>query len=457
MSRAPTRSQSAHAMHRYCPTTSTCDCSSAPTAAPAMAETTRRPPAALCSMAGRGAADGARSASRWCSSADVASARTDRRAQGVVRATPQRLRTSIRATTWPHVAARRPRHRVAMLDASHVVERSPMLIRHLTYFIALAREQHFARAAEACSVTQPTLTAAIKKLEEDLGVRLVIRDHRFVRLTEEGEKLLLWGRQILVDYGSLKDDLAGLRRGLVGTLHLGVIPAAMAAVSFLTSRFTAAHPEANVEIRSMTSRAIERALEAFEIDAGVTYLDNEPLQHVRKVTLYRERYVFACRREHSASTNATITWKEAAARRLCLLSEDMQNRRIINKVAASIGVDIKADVVGQFVPCRALAHPSRRVGQHRAAHVRPPVYRQRRRDCHRPGRTKSHSNDRPRAFRPRATLANRGSTAELGRERRLRARPRPRLIDLFYQAFQPFDWTSDWPVPEYVAFALVYG
>ncbi len=99
-----------------------------------------------------------------------------------------------------------------------------MLIRHLTYFIALAREQHFARAAEACSVTQPTLTAAIKKLEEDLGVRLVIRDHRFVRLTEEGEKLLLWGRQILVDYGSLKDDLAGLRRGLVGTLHLGVIP-----------------------------------------------------------------------------------------------------------------------------------------------------------------------------------------------------------------------------------------
>ena len=105
-----------------------------------------------------------------------------------------------------------------------------MLIRHLTYFIALAREQHFARAAEACNVTQPTLTAAIKKLEEDLGVRLVIRDHRFVRLTEEGEKLLLWGRQILVDYGSLKDDLAGLSRGLVGTLHLGVIPAAMSAV-----------------------------------------------------------------------------------------------------------------------------------------------------------------------------------------------------------------------------------
>ena len=220
-----------------------------------------------------------------------------------------------------------------------------MLIRHLTYFIALAREQHFARAAEACSVTQPTLTAAIKKLEEDLGVRLVIRDHRFVRLTEEGEKLLLWGRQILVDYGSLKDDLAGLRRDLVGTLHLGVIPAAMAAVSLLTSRFTAAHPEAKVEIRSMTSRAIERALESFEIDAGITYLDNEPLQHVRKVPLYRERYVFVSRLGNAAAANGTISWKDAATKRLCLLSEDMQNRRIINKVAGSIGVDIKADIV----------------------------------------------------------------------------------------------------------------
>jgi DNA-binding transcriptional LysR family regulator len=148
-----------------------------------------------------------------------------------------------------------------------------------------------------------------------------------------------------VDYGSLKDDLAGLRRGLVGTLRIGVIPAAMSAVSFLTSRFVAAHPAAHVDIRSMTSRAIERALGAFEIDAGVTYLENEPLQHVRKVPLYRERYVFVARRGNSAATNATITWQEAAAQRLCLLSEDMQNRRIINKVAASIGVEINPHIV----------------------------------------------------------------------------------------------------------------
>jgi DNA-binding transcriptional LysR family regulator len=220
-----------------------------------------------------------------------------------------------------------------------------MLIRHLSYFVALAREQHFARAAQACNVTQPTLTSAIKKLEEDLGVQLVIRDRRFVRLTEEGEKLLLWGRQILTDYDSLRDDLAGSRRGLTGTLSLGVIPAAMSVISFLTSRFVAVHPAANVEIRSLTSRAIEKALEEFELDAGITYLENEPLRNVRKVPLYRERYVFAARRGHPAATQPTITWKEAATQRLCLLSEDMQNRRIVNNVAASIGVAIRPDVV----------------------------------------------------------------------------------------------------------------
>jgi DNA-binding transcriptional LysR family regulator len=149
----------------------------------------------------------------------------------------------------------------------------------------------------------------------------------------------------LGDYGSLKDELAGLRRGLVGTLQLGVIPAAMSAVSFLTRRFVAEHPAARVQIRSMTSRAIERALDAFEIDAGLTYLENEPLQNVRKIPLYRERYVFVARRDHPATAQPTVTWKEATAARLCLLSEDMQNRRIINKVAASIGVEIKAEVV----------------------------------------------------------------------------------------------------------------
>lgn len=68
-----------------------------------------------------------------------------------------------------------------------------MLVRYLSYFVTLARERHFARAAEVCHIAQPTLSAAIRKLEEDLGTPLVERSHRFVGLTPEGEKLLVWG------------------------------------------------------------------------------------------------------------------------------------------------------------------------------------------------------------------------------------------------------------------------
>jgi DNA-binding transcriptional LysR family regulator len=233
-----------------------------------------------------------------------------------------------------------------------------MLIRHLSYFATLAREGHFGRAAELCHVAQPTLTAAIQKLEEDLDVRLVIRNHRFVGLTPEGEKLLAWGRQILADYNSLRDDLAGLRRGLTGVLRLGVIPAAMPAVSFLTARFSADHPAATIEIHSMTSRAIERALGALEIDGGMTYLENEPIENVRRVPLYRERYVLAARRDHVAARSKTITWRAASAHRLCLLSEDMQNRRIIDKLAASIDVTIRPEIVSNsfLAICSHLRH-----------------------------------------------------------------------------------------------------
>ncbi|WP_247893637.1 LysR family transcriptional regulator [Azospirillum endophyticum] len=96
-----------------------------------------------------------------------------------------------------------------------------MLVRHLSYLVTLAREKHFARAADACNVAQPTLSAAIRKLEEDLQVPLVVRGHRFLGLTPEGETVLAWGRQILTDYESLRADLSGLRQGLTGTLGLG--------------------------------------------------------------------------------------------------------------------------------------------------------------------------------------------------------------------------------------------
>ena len=106
------------------------------------------------------------------------------------------------------------------------------------------------------------------------------------------------------------------------------------------------------------SRAIERALGALEIDGGMTYLENEPIENVRRVPLYRERYVLAARRDHVAARSKTITWRAASAHRLCLLSEDMQNRRIIDKLAASIDVTIRPEIVSNsfLAICSHLRH-----------------------------------------------------------------------------------------------------
>ncbi|MBS7705104.1 LysR family transcriptional regulator [Chelatococcus asaccharovorans] len=233
-----------------------------------------------------------------------------------------------------------------------------MLIRQLYYFVSLARERHFARAAEACNIAQPTLSAAIRKLEEELQVQLVVRGKRFAGLTSEGARVLIWGRQILADYDSLLQDLTGDRKALVGTLRLGVIPAAMPSVALVTEFFTTAYPRAHVEIISLTSRAIALALDAFEIDGGITYLENEPLERVRCLPLYHERFVFIAKRDHAFSARASVTWREAAGERLCLLSEDMQNRRIINRLAQAAGIAVTPVVTSNsfLALCALLRH-----------------------------------------------------------------------------------------------------
>ena len=72
-----------------------------------------------------------------------------------------------------------------------------MFIRQLEYLVTLARERHFARAAEACNVSQPALSGAIRHLEEELGVNIVERGQRFVGFTEDGERILGWARQAI--------------------------------------------------------------------------------------------------------------------------------------------------------------------------------------------------------------------------------------------------------------------
>jgi len=211
-----------------------------------------------------------------------------------------------------------------------------MVIKQLKYLTALARDKHFGRAAAACHVSQPTLSAAIRQLEEDLGVPIVERGQRFKGLTAEGKRVLEWAHRILADCDALQQDLSQARDGLTGRLRLGVIPAALPAVSLVTAPFCAAHPGVSITILSQSSIEIQRALDAFEIDIGMTYLDNEPLINVRTEPLYRERYILLTAATGPFAKRRTLRWAEAATVPLCLLTPDMQNRRILNAVFRSV-------------------------------------------------------------------------------------------------------------------------
>ncbi len=219
-----------------------------------------------------------------------------------------------------------------------------MLIRQLEYVVALARERHFGRAAAACHVSQPALSSAIRKLERELGTPIVRRGARYEGLTSEGERVLAWAGRILADRDLLHEDLGSLSGGLTGRLRLGVIPTALPATAHLTVPFSAAHPKVTVEVLSLSSIEIERRLHAFELDAGLTYLDNEPLQGVRTVAVYVERYMLLTPARGVLGERSAVSWQDASALPLCLLTADMQNRRIVDAVFASVGASPEPEV-----------------------------------------------------------------------------------------------------------------
>ena len=211
------------------------------------------------------------------------------------------------------------------------------MIDKFEFVLALSREQHFGRAAEACGVTQSTLSAGLKSLEDALGVLIVRRSSRFQGFTPEGERVLEWARRIVGDAKSMRQDLATLKRGLVGQLRLAVIPTALPIVVRLTEPFQAKHPGVRFTILSRRSTEILLLIKNLEIDAGLSYLDHEPLGEVRTVPLYGERYCLLTACDGPLAGRASVNWAEVARLPLCLLTSDMQNRRIIDQMLRASG------------------------------------------------------------------------------------------------------------------------
>lgn len=211
------------------------------------------------------------------------------------------------------------------------------MIDKLEFLLALAREKNFGKAAETCGVTQPSLSAGIKQLEDSFGVLLVQRSSRFIGFTAEGERVLDWARRIVGDARAMRQEVQALKSGLIGHLKIAAIPTALGMVSALTTPYRAKHPHVKFTILSRTSIEVLGMLENLEVDAGITYIDNEPLGRARSIPLYTEQYRLLTSQDSPLGLRDSVTWAEVSRIPLCLLTPDMQNRRIIDKLLREAG------------------------------------------------------------------------------------------------------------------------
>jgi DNA-binding transcriptional LysR family regulator len=224
-----------------------------------------------------------------------------------------------------------------------------MFIRQLEYLVALAELGHFSRAAEACHVSQPALSSAIGKLENELGLKLVLRGRTYEGLTDEGRRVVGWAQQMLSGYDAIRQEALDANRSLTGTIRIGAIPTAMPVVPFLTAECQQKHPGIRLTILSLPANEIIRRLDIFDLDLGVTFLDSELLGGFDIHPLFDERYVMVARDADVFGGRTTLSWQEAAGFDLCLLTANMQGRQFIDaafrNVAAKPRIKVETDSI----------------------------------------------------------------------------------------------------------------
>ena len=197
-----------------------------------------------------------------------------------------------------------------------------MTLQQLEYILAVARYGHFGRAAEACNVTQPTLSAMIGKLEEEIGAKLFDRNRQPICPTPVGERVVQQAREVLEQANSIKDIVLEEKQSLGGVFRVGILPTI---APYLLPRFfpqmMKKYPTLDIRVREMKTYQIKDALLQGDIDAGIL-ATIEGLEEYEQTTLFYEKYIGYVSREDALFKKEMIrTADVAASRELWLLDE----------------------------------------------------------------------------------------------------------------------------------------
>lgn len=168
-----------------------------------------------------------------------------------------------------------------------------MDIKQLHYLCTLAEQRHFGRAAQACCVTQPTLSMRLRQLEQELGVALVRRGRQFEGFTPEGERVLARARALLSQYDNLRLEVDAMKGQLTGTVRLGLVPLSCMDLSPVLAELRCRHEGVGFEINDMTADAILDALNQNALDIGGGFFEPEVLARFDSLALPEQGVVVA--------------------------------------------------------------------------------------------------------------------------------------------------------------------
>ncbi|NCF44492.1 MAG: LysR family transcriptional regulator [Proteobacteria bacterium] len=196
-----------------------------------------------------------------------------------------------------------------------------MNLRDLRYLVAVAEHRHFGRAAEACFVSQPTLSTQLKKLEETLGVVLLERSNRRVMLTPEGEQIVQQTQRILMEVNSLTALSEQLRDPLGGDLRIGIIPTiAPYLLPKVLAPLRTAFPNLRIQLTEAQTANISRMLKQGDLDATLLAL---PLgeENITEFPLVDEPFVLAVPASHAKAGMTHVTTKDLEGEEVLLLED----------------------------------------------------------------------------------------------------------------------------------------
>jgi LysR family transcriptional regulator, benzoate and cis,cis-muconate-responsive activator of ben and cat genes len=186
-----------------------------------------------------------------------------------------------------------------------------MELRHLRYFVALGEELNFTRAAERLHIAQPPLSQQIRQLEDELGVTLLQRNSRPVRLTEAGELLLARARALLANFETAVADTRRVGRGQAGRLAIGFVGSAMfAGLPDLIGSYRDACPDVELVLDEMLAAEIAEALRRRRIDVGFARPALVPEAGLAQRLILEEPYVAALPRAHPLAERDDIALAE---------------------------------------------------------------------------------------------------------------------------------------------------